>query len=147
MDSLIPETTNGFRGEFSFLSNMYPVDLEYNGFIFPSSENIYQWLKSKDNSYFSNLLLKAKNGKEAKRLTRMPNFPITSEKDKLSFMRIALDLKFERDELKDLLLMTDDIELVEYNWWGDTFWGVCGNKGRNVLGNMLMIKREELKNA
>ena len=45
------------------------------------------------------------------------------------------------------LLDTGDQELVEYNTWGDTYWGVCTRirQGQNWLGKILMEVREELQ--
>ncbi len=35
-------------------------------------------------------------------------------------------------------------ELVEGNWWNDTFWGVCNGEGQNNLGKILMKIRKEI---
>jgi predicted NAD-dependent protein-ADP-ribosyltransferase YbiA (DUF1768 family) len=43
------------------------------------------------------------------------------------------------------LLETGDAELVEGNWWDDTFWGVCNGVGQNNLGKILMDTRRELR--
>lgn len=48
-------------------------------------------------------------------------------------------------DLREALLATGDAVLVEGNWWGDTFFGVCRGEGENWLGRMLMQVREELK--
>ena len=32
-------------------------------------------------------------------------------------------------------------ELVEGNYWGDTFWGICNGEGTNWLGILLMAER------
>ena len=54
--------------------------------------------------------------------------------------------KFSQNlDLKNLLLTTNDTELVEANTWGDTFWGRCNGVGKNHLGLILMKIREELK--
>ena len=39
---------NMFRGEFSFLSNFYPVEIKYGSLVFKSVESAFQALKSKD---------------------------------------------------------------------------------------------------
>jgi predicted NAD-dependent protein-ADP-ribosyltransferase YbiA (DUF1768 family) len=44
-----------------------------------------------------------------------------------------------------MLLATDDEELVEGNWWNDTFWGVCRGDGENNLGKIIMKVRDELR--
>ena len=45
---------------------------------------------------------------------------------------------------KQKLIDTGDIELVEVNSWGDTFYGVCNGVGENHLGKLLMKIRKEL---
>ena len=52
-----------------------------------------------------------------------------------------LHLKFRHPVLKDQLLATGDVELIEGNDWGDEFWGVCCGKGSNNLGKLLMLVR------
>jgi predicted NAD-dependent protein-ADP-ribosyltransferase YbiA (DUF1768 family) len=41
------------------------------------------------------------------------------------------------------LLDTGTQTLVEGNWWGDVFWGVCKGVGSNHLGKLLMKLRKE----
>lgn len=43
------------------------------------------------------------------------------------------------------LAETGDVDLVEGNTWGDTFWGVYNGRGENWLGVLLMLTREELR--
>ena len=56
-----------------------------------------------------------------------------------------LKTKFKNPELRALLRGTGDAPLIEGNTWGDTFWGVCGTKGSNVLGQLLMKLRNNLQ--
>ena len=37
-----------------------------------------------------------------------------------------------------------DVDLIEGNTWGDTFWGQVDGKGENKLGKLLMKIRDEL---
>ena len=48
------------------------------------------------------------------------------------------------DDLKAQLVATGDAELIEGNYWGDTYWGVCRGKGENNLGKILMNLRAEI---
>ena len=48
-------------------------------------------------------------------------------------------------QLTKQLLDTGNIQLIEYNNWGDRYWGVYRGRGTNVLGNILMRIRKELK--
>jgi ribA/ribD-fused uncharacterized protein len=56
----------------------------------------------------------------------------------------VLRTKFE-SPLRFELMKTEDEELREWNWWGDTYWGICNGIGRNMLGKLLMQVREEIK--
>ena len=90
---------------------------------------------------FQNLL-----ANEAKRLGRRVKLRPDWEdiKDEVMY-EVVLD-KFKRnDNLKEKLLDTANAELIEENWWNDTYWGVCKGKGKNKLGKILMKVRDELK--
>lgn len=45
------------------------------------------------------------------------------------------------------LLDTANKPLIEENWWGDKFWGVCETtgEGENWLGRLLMDLRNHIK--
>ena len=65
-------------------------------------------------------------------------------------LHIMLNLvraKFQNHkELKEELISTGDRELIEGNWWNDTFWGECPlGVGENHLGHILMEVRKELQ--
>ena len=60
-------------------------------------------------------------------------------------MRDCLRLKFEIPELREALLNTDNAKLIEGNWWGDKFWGICNGVGENNLGKLLMEVRDEIR--
>lgn len=51
--------------------------------------------------------------------------------------------KYSYPELRTLLLATGNLELIEGNTWGDTYWGVCNGVGDNWLGKILMQVRAE----
>ena len=51
----------------------------------------------------------------------------------------------QHKELKQKLLNTGEAELIEGNWWGDCFFGVCRGVGQNNLGKILMSVREKLR--
>lgn len=60
-------------------------------------------------------------------------------------MAEILEAKFRsRTDLAGRLLATGHVILVEGNTWGDTYWGVCGGRGQNRLGILLMQLREKL---
>ena len=59
-------------------------------------------------------------------------------------MKELTRLKYKKGILKKKLIATGKQEIVEGNYWGDTFWGVCKGKGDNRLGKILMKERKRL---
>ena len=147
-------TIDSFTDDYDFLSNFYMVDVEYEGLTYPSTEHAYQAAKSL-NAKAREAVRDAKNSAgvaDCGRAKKMGQ-KLTLRKDweyvKLKIMLELLRKKFADKELGDKLLATDDAKLVEGNWWGNTFWGVCKGRGQNWLGRILMTVRQELvdKNA
>ena len=64
-------------------------------------------------------------------------------------MSSLLISKFCKLKYRNLLLKTGDEEIVEWNYWHDTFWGkdIETGKGENNLGKILMLIRSELKSG
>ena len=63
---------------------------------------------------------------------------------KLSVMEGLLRQKFREEPFKSQLKATGDAQLVEGNYWGDVYWGVCRGQGENHLGKLLMKIRGEI---
>jgi hypothetical protein len=63
-------------------------------------------------------------------------------------MQTAVLAKFTQNAgLKELLLSTGDAKLVEHTE-NDSYWGDGGDgKGRNMLGQVLMYVREQLRDG
>ena len=60
-------------------------------------------------------------------------------------MAEALRAKFtQHDELRDILLSTGDAKLVEHTR-RDSYWGDGGGGGKNMMGQLLMELRDELR--
>lgn len=140
-----------FKGEYAFLSNFYPCAVQYEGLNFSSVEHAYQAAKTLDidmRSKFSNPLMTAG---QAKRCGKLVNLRPDWEQIKLIVMNDLIAQKFSNynQQLKDKLIQTGDVELVEGNWWRDTFWGVYITEdkriGENNLGKILMNRRALLK--
>jgi len=132
-----------FKGEYRWLSNFYPCDVTWASLHFPSVEHAYQAAKFNDvdvQRSFQNLTAgEAKRQGRDKRLKIRPDW----DKIKLDVMEYLLTQKFLNHELRRRLLATQDAELVEGNWWGDKFWGVCEGEGLNHLGKLLMKIRDD----
>jgi len=70
--------------------------------------------------------------------------PIKWSKCAFMLMKRAFVAKFNQNpELKESLLQTNNIPLVNENTWGDTYWGICNGTGQNKLGNILSEIRKE----
>lgn len=130
-----------FQGEYRWLSNFWPCEIELNGIIYPSVENAYQASKfSKEDLDWKNPFIDCKPG-FAKRLGK----PIKlTDEQKLETMELLLRKKFNIPEFKKRLLETGDRYIIEGNKWKDEFWGICNGKGHNYLGKLIMKIRKEL---
>jgi len=138
------EVIDTFFGVFRFLSNFHPCEATYGDLVFPSAEHAYQAAKTLDPKRRV-WVLECNTPASAKRYGRKLKKRPTWESIKVDVMREVLWSKFANPELGDLLLATGDAILLEENNWGDRFWGVVDGDGQNVLGNLLMEIREELK--
>ena len=132
-----------FRDEYFFLSNFYPHELYFHGMTFHNSEAAFQAMKTQDIA--EQLQFTLLTPQEAKRLGRRINLRPDWEQVKDGIMKAVLRAKFSDLELRNRLLATGDVELVEGNTHGDTYWGVCNGVGRNRLGRLLMELREEYR--
>lgn len=144
----------GFRGDYFFLSNMYPCKIKYNDKTYHCSETFYISMKFEENQtriiegeeinlrdYFSNM----RDGKFRKREQKKYEIVKNWNQIKLNVMEIVVREKFKIPFLRNLLLKTENEELIENNTWNDTFWGVCNGKGENNLGKILMKIRKEIQ--
>lgn len=145
-----PQTIASFTGEYRFLSNFWPVEIEYEGRVYPSVEHAYQASKCKyehEREFYCDPELTAS---AAKRLGKRLALREDWETVKLDVMCDLITLKFARGSaLAGKLLATRDAILVEGNTWGDTYWGKCKINGvitgHNHLGRILMTVRSLLR--
>jgi len=136
---------NSFIGPYRFLSNFYMVPIEIGSVEYPSSEHAYQAAKTTDKK-MRKKIAQQPTAWEAKALGQKVVIREDWEKRKVETMYRILRAKFKQNEyVRELLLATGDVELVEGNIWGDTFWGICEGKGENHLGKLLMRIRGELR--
>lgn len=135
---------NAFEGKYYFLSNFYPCRVEYQRIVYPSVEHGFQACKSLRRSDRKRIS-KLKTAAAAKRAGRKLELRIDWERMKEVIMYNFLTQKFRIPELKEKLLATSNAKLIEGNWWGDTYWGMCDGKGKNRLGKLLMEIRRNLR--
>lgn len=138
-----------FEGEYHFLSNFYPCQIEYEGIVYPSTEHAYQATKTLDEEtrkYISTLATPGLSKKAGRMVDMRPDW----DEVKYEVMHELLWLKFSQSEFKQQLLETRGYDLIEGNWWHDNVWGDCtcakckDIPGSNWLGKILMTIRNHL---
>src|SRR5215217_3566976 len=135
--------------EFGDFSNFAPFPIRLDGKLWPTSEHYFQAQKFPDATYREAIrkakspMIAARRGRDRKKKLRRD-----WESVKVSVMTEAVRAKFtQHDELRDLLLSTGDVTLVEHTV-NDAYWGDGGDgSGRNMLGQVLMRVRAELREA
>ena len=134
-----------FTGKYAFLSNFYPAPISYGGRSYPTTEHLFQALKSLDDFDRANIAAASTPG-VAKRMGRQVKLRSDWELVKVVCMKSCLELKFNTHaDLRRKLLETGDAILIEGNTWNDTFWGVCNGEGQNMLGELLMKLRQQYR--
>jgi len=141
------EVIGRFIGPYRWLSNFWPVQVEYRGYIFPTVEHAYQAAKTEDGddkAFF--MIQRASTPGAAKRLGRNVKVRDDWEGIKVGVMHSLLLQKFAPGtDLANKLVATYPSYIEEGNPWGDTFWGKCKGKGMNMLGLQLMGIRLKLR--
>lgn len=141
------DAITSFTGPHAFLSNFYPVQVMLDGIDYPSVEHAYQAAKTvwADERMRVRKCVRAVDAKRmGKRVTMRPDW----EQVKLQVMEDLLRQKFKGHEhLRKWLSDTGAVQIIEGNWWGDTFWGVCKGKGTNHLGRLLMEVRDHVRGS
>jgi N-glycosidase YbiA len=144
-----------FKGDYAFLSNFYSSPVSYKGIMCDTLEHAFQCAKTtnqQDHDWIHDQPTPARAKKAgSKRGIKVHNHyrRVALREDwdsvRLDIMLNLLRLKFSLPDLREKLLRTGDGVLVEGNWWGDTFWGVCDGEGENHLGLLLMQVRREIR--
>jgi len=139
-----------FRGTHNWLSNFYPVKIHIDGWEFASAEHAFQALKSFDSGHRMKCsTVYGLSASEVKKLGRTCKLRYDWETTKLGVMTTVLRDKFKRNKsLSQKLLDTGYQDIIEGNYWNDTYWGVDLNtgQGENHLGQIIMQIRGELQN-
>ena len=123
---------DSFEGEYRFLSNFAPSRMRVHGKYYDTAEHFFQSLKTLD-------------PREQEWVRLAPTPGLAKKCGKKVTLRDDWDevlcCKFLNSILRQQLIDTGDQELIEGNWWGDTYWGVCKGIGQNKLGKLLMKHR------
>ena len=144
---------NKFYGNNLWLSNFAVCRIQYDGYVYSSTQAAYQAQK-----FEGTLLQKDRMKKiftkiqpnEAKILGAIVPLRNDWEQVRVGIMKEILTIKFSQEHYKDLLLSTGDEILQEGNYWHDTFFGKCycqqhKGEGQNMLGKMIMQIRQKLR--
>lgn len=134
---------SSFTGPCRFLSNFYPHPVELDGVMYPTVEHAYQAAKTFDVRQ-RHEIRNAASPAMAKRIGSRVLLREDWETVKLEVMKALLRQKFTEKNQRGRLLDTVGRDLIEGNWWGDRYWGVCRGVGENHLGKLLMEIRAEL---
>ena len=125
----------------------YPVELD--GKVWPTSEHYFQAQKFAGTE-FEEAIRQVKSPMIAARMGRDRAKPLREDWERVrdEVMRRAVLAKFtQHAALRDALLATGDAVLVEHTR-NDSYWGDGGDgRGRNMLGQILVGIREELRGA
>lgn len=129
-----------FDGDYRFLSNFYPAPVfyEYDGY--PTVEHAYQAAKTDDQNARGLIRISPTAG-TAKRLGQKIKLKPDWHLHKRRVMEELLTQKFKAPALRAMLMATEGHDLIEGNYWGDTYWGIYNGKGHNHLGKILMSIR------
>ncbi len=134
--------------EWKDFSNLAPYPIELEGQIWKSVEHYYQFKKfEKTNIEYANKIKNAPTPKDAKKLSmKNNNYSKNWDDVKVKILKKAVLKKFKTyPKLKELLLSTGKEKLIEANI-EDSFWGIGeNNKGKNMMGKILMEVREILR--
>jgi len=138
-----------FTEDYRFLSNFWICNelINYASLSSYSTESIYQACKSLHPTETKQIAaMLPSRAKRAAKTIKYPNPNFHAQK--LEVMQDLVLIKFRQPDLKELLLATKDAELIEGNWWHDSFWGLDfhTNQGLNHLGHILMTTRAIIKN-
>ncbi|HEX8913443.1 MAG TPA: NADAR family protein [Humisphaera sp.] len=133
--------------EYGCFSNFSPHPVRLGGKVWPTTEHYFQGQKFEDAGHREAIrranspMLAARMGRDRKRKLRRD-----WESAKVSVMTDAVRAKFaQHDDLRAVLLGTGDAKLVEHTA-NDDYWGDGGDgSGRNMLGQVLMRVRDELR--
>lgn len=134
---------------YSEFSNFAPYGVAIGDVWWRTVEHYFQAQKFLNEDYRERIRRSSKP-RDAKALGMTRQLPLRSDWEdvKDQIMLNAVRVKFRTHEtLRDLLLSTDNSDIVE-NAPMDAYWG-CGpdGTGLNKLGNILMQVRSEIKQA
>lgn len=141
----LPVTIIGFRGRYFWLSNEAPSPIKLDSVVYPTVAHAFAASATLDTTLRAQI--KEAPLEDVRDLLRYAEAPINVRPNwdavKLDMMGALLKRKFEDPKLLKQLLATEKALLVHSNDNGELWWGVCGAHGKNMLGRLLMLLREQ----
>lgn len=140
------KTIRNWSDEYDFLRNDFelytPILLDGIN-KYETVEHAYQACKTKDPSE-REIIRNAKNGREARRIGRSVTLDSQWEQNKYNIMKSLVHMKFYSNPDLAQRLVNTGSDIIELDT-SDPFWGRANGDGRNLLGQILMQLREDLK--
>lgn len=140
-----------FKGKYYFLSNFSKDGFKVDGFYYKTNEHYFQAMKTLDPKERQKVR-SAQSPSQSKKIGRRVTLRDNWDDLRVVAMYNGLKAKFKQnDHARKKLLATGDSILVEGNNWHDNTWGSCNcrrcsnKEGRNLLGKLLMIVRQEFR--
>lgn len=129
------------------MSNFYPTEIIFDNNVYKSAEHAFQAAKCATDIEREKVR-KADTAAIAKSIGRRVKLRTNWECEKVAVMEQILRVKFSNQKMKQLLEETKGFVIIEENKWHDIFWGKCTcnnhkSMGKNVLGEILMLIRDE----
>lgn len=135
-----------FRGEYAWLSNYADCKITIKGIEYQSVENAYMACKNSSPEWKE--FCRTKSAAEAKRESKKILLRDNWDEVKLDVMLYCLRQKFAQEPYRTKLIETGQQNIIEGNYWNDTYWGVDlkqdPNWGENHLGRIIMKIRQEI---
>jgi ribA/ribD-fused uncharacterized protein len=136
----------GFFGDYRFLSNFELTYIDFEGRIYPSTENAFQACKTLD-SDLREPFTKMTPAEAKKAGSKLPLRGDWEHVKTDTMLAVCFDKFYRNRFLRERLLNTGDRYLEETNHWGDKTWGADYKTGigENRLGKILMKLRTVFK--
>lgn len=136
---------------YGAFSNLYRRTMIFEGREFPTAEHAYQAGKARKDAVREWILSAPSPSLVAMAAHGLYTWDINPDWSRTKFVRMrdVLRAKFtQHEDLKELLLSTDNARLVEVGRTDNLVnrtWGEVNGKGLNMLGVLLMEVREEIR--
>ncbi len=138
---------------YGFLSNLYKRELWFENLLFNTAEHAYQYGKPRKKRVRDWLMAAPSPSLLAMAAHGLYSWDIVSgwSSEKLTRMGYVVVAKFtQQEDLGQALLNTGDALLIEsptVDSSTNRFWGEVNGKGKNMLGQLLMGLRKDLKSG